>query len=172
MGWGITLTFLRWGPQFKLHRKMLQQAFTPTACKPYRVIQEYEARRVCKQILQKPLDWEILARQFSTAIVMRVGFGVEIQDDNDPYIQMAIDAEEATATGGTPAGSAIDFFPLLRFLPDWFINYAPLRHARTSGYAIQRLRKLTQDIHSLSYSRHIHWHIQAKQTPLIERECL
>jgi cytochrome P450 len=139
MGWGITLTFLRWGAQFKLHRKMLQQAFTPTACKPYRTIQEAEARLACKKLVQKPLDWEIIARRFSTATVMRIGFGVEIQDENDPYIQMAIDAEEATGNGGTPASSAVDFFPLIRFLPNWLANSGALRHARNSKFAIQRL---------------------------------
>jgi cytochrome P450 len=139
MGWGITLTFLRWGAQFKLHRKMLQQAFTQTACKPYRAIQEEEARRACKQILSRPLEWEILARRFSTAIVIRVGFGVEIQDNNDPYIQMAIDAEEATGNGGTPASSVVDFFPLLRYLPNWLVNSSALKHARNSKFAIQRL---------------------------------
>lgn len=139
MGWGITLTFLRWGAQFKLHRKMLQQAFAPTACKDYRGIQEYEAYRAVKQILVRPLEWETLARKYSTAVVMRIGFGVEIQDNNDPYVKMAIDAEEATGNGGTPAGSIADFFPTFRFLPDWIANYAPLKHARDSKFAIQKL---------------------------------
>jgi cytochrome P450 len=139
MGWGITLTFLRWGPQFKLHRKMLQQSFTPTACKTYRTIQLEEARRACRQILSQPEDWEILARKFSSGIVMRIGFGVEIKDKDDPYIEMAIDAENATGGGGTPAGSIVDFFPPLRFLPDWLIRSNFLKHARESGPAIQRL---------------------------------
>jgi len=139
MGWGITLTFLRWGPQFKLHRKMLQQSFTPAACKTYRTIQLDEARRACRQILTQPKQWEILARKFSSGIVMRIGFGVEIKDNDDPYIEMAIDAENATGGGGTPAGSIVDFFPLLRYLPDWLIRSPPLKHARESGAAIQRL---------------------------------
>lgn len=139
MGWGITLTFLRWGPQFKLHRKMLQQSFTPTACKTYRTIQLDEARRACRQILTQPNDWEILARKFSSGIVMRIGFGVEIEDKDDPYIQMAIDAENATGGGGTPAGTIVDFFPLIRHLPNWLARSSPLKHARDSGPAIQTL---------------------------------
>jgi len=74
---------------------MLQQAFMPTACKAYRTIQEAEALRACRQILKNPLDWEILARQFSTATVMRIGFGVEIEDNNDPYIKVSKSEGEA-----------------------------------------------------------------------------
>ncbi|KAF4634650.1 hypothetical protein G7Y89_g3439 [Cudoniella acicularis] len=128
-----------WGPQFKLHRKILQQSFTPSACKSYRGIQQEEARRACRQILEDPEDWETLARRFSSGVVMRIGFGVKIKDKDDPYIQMAVDADTATGNGGTPAGTIVDFFPLIRHLPNWLARSAPLRHARNSKFAIQRL---------------------------------
>ncbi|CZR58241.1 related to cytochrome p450 [Phialocephala subalpina] len=139
MGWGITLTFLRWGPQFKLHRKLLQQSFTPTACKPYRAIQQEEARRACRQILSQPKHWEDIARSFSSGIVMRIGFGVKIEHKDDPYIEMAIDADNATGNGGTPAGTIVDFFPFLRYFPAWLVGSPELQHARNSKFAIQRL---------------------------------
>ncbi|KAF2085524.1 cytochrome P450 [Saccharata proteae CBS 121410] len=139
MGWGITLTFLRWGPRFKLHRKLLQSSFTASNIKQYRPIQQDEARRAVKDILSRPDDWEILTRRFSTAVVMRIGFGVSITKDDDPYIQMADDANHATTNGGTPASTIVDFFPLIRFLPNWLARSAALRHAREAGPAIQRL---------------------------------
>lgn len=142
MGLGVTLTFLQWGPTFKLHRKLLQQSFTPTACKSYRSMQEKEAKLACRQILLQPAEWELIARRFSSAVVLRIGFGVEISDNNDQYIQMAIEAESATGNGGTPAGSIVDFFPLLRHLPNSLAlgdPFKPLKHARDSKFAIQRL---------------------------------
>jgi cytochrome P450 len=139
MGWGITLTFLQWGPQFKLHRKILQQSFTSSACKSYRPIQLEEARRACRQILVDPKDWETLGRRFSSGVVMRIGFGVKIEDKDDPYIQMAVDADNATGNGGTPAGTIVDFFPFIRHFPNWLARSAPLKHARDSKFAIQRL---------------------------------
>ncbi len=139
MGWGITLTFLQWGPQFKLHRKILQQSFTPTACKSYQDIQVEEARRACRQIMVEPEDWEPLSRRFSSGVVMRIGFGVTIRDKNDPYIKMAVDADNATGNGGTPAGTVVDYFPIIRCLPNWLARSGPLKHARDSKFAIQRL---------------------------------
>ncbi|KAF9892280.1 hypothetical protein FE257_002057 [Aspergillus nanangensis] len=150
MGWGITLTFLRWSsPRFKLHRRLLQQSFTPTACKPYRDIQTEEARRAVGAILRNPHNWEVLLRQFSTAVVLRIGFGISVQQYDDPYVKMAIDVEEATGKGGVPAASVVDFFPLLRYIPtvvaERFRLLHPLVHARRTKPSIQQLHDAPWD---------------------------
>ncbi|KAF2760058.1 cytochrome P450 [Pseudovirgaria hyperparasitica] len=142
MGWGITLTFLRWGPRFRLHRKLLQSSFTPTACKQYRPIQEDEARKAVSSILRDPSDWELGLRKYSTAVIMRIGFGVTIKDECDPYVQMVIDVEDATANGGVPASTLVDFFPTLRHLPRWLLRSGPVRHAVASKSSIQNLHNV------------------------------
>ncbi|KAI1114216.1 putative O-methylsterigmatocystin oxidoreductase [Nemania sp. NC0429] len=143
MGWGVTLTFLRWSPQFKLHRRLLQTSFTQSACKAYRPIQAEEARRAARAIIADPESWEILLRQFSTAVVLRIGFGIEVQEKDDPYVKMTLDVEEATGQGGVPAGSVVDFFPILRYLPNSIARVSkllrPLVHARETRKFIQRL---------------------------------
>ncbi|KAL2853300.1 cytochrome P450 [Aspergillus pseudoustus] len=149
MGWGVTLTFLRWSARFKLHRKLLQQSFTQSACKPYRPIQLEEARRAIKAITQTPDNWELLLRQFSTAVVLRIGFGIDVQAQDDPYVKMAIDVEEATGKGGVPGASIVDFFPILRHLPSRFAGVfdalQPLAHARLTKPSIQALHDTPWD---------------------------
>ncbi|CAH0045051.1 unnamed protein product [Clonostachys solani] len=149
MGWGITLTFLRWSPRFKLHRKLLQQSFTQSACKAYRPIQIDEARRASRAILRSPDNWEMLLRQFSTAVVLQIGFGIDIQEKDDPYIRMSIDVEEATGEGGVPAASLVDFFPSLRYLPNAISSMSkllsPLVHARRTRASIQNLHDAPWD---------------------------
>ncbi|KAI0910642.1 putative O-methylsterigmatocystin oxidoreductase [Ustulina deusta] len=143
MGWGVTLTFLRWSRRFILHRKLLQSSFKQSACKAYQTIQTEEARRAARAIIADPDSWEILLRQFSTAVVLRVGFGIEVQEKDDPYIKMTLDVEEATGQGGVPAGNIVDFFPILRYLPNSVSRisklFRPLVHARSTKKYIQRL---------------------------------
>ncbi|KAI1421370.1 putative O-methylsterigmatocystin oxidoreductase [Xylaria sp. FL1777] len=143
MGWGVTLTFLRWSPRFILHRKLLQSSFTQSACKAYQLIQTQEARRAARAIIADPDSWEVLLRQFSTAAVLRIGFGIEVEEKDDPYIKMTLDAEEATGQGGVPAGNVVDFFPMLRYLPNSIARisklFRPLIHARSTRKYIQRL---------------------------------
>jgi cytochrome P450 len=139
MGWGITLTFLRWGPTFKLHRKLMQSSFTQSACKAYRPVQEQEARLAAREILESPQDWESLLRKYSTAVILRIGFGLGVSQKDDAYVKMALDAEEATGKGGVPAASVVDFFPILKHVPSWLYKLDLLEHAKTSKAYIQKL---------------------------------
>lgn len=99
MGWGITLTFLQWGAMFKKHRKLLQNAFTASNVKQYRKIQEQGARRSISEILTKPRKWEALSNKFATSVILEIGFGVTITEDDHPYLKMAEDANTATTNG-------------------------------------------------------------------------
>ena len=139
MGWQATLTFLRWGPRFKLHRRILQRAFTPTSCLAYRNLQEREAETLMGGLVTKPETWETQLRRFATAVVMGIGFGIDIASDDDPYIEIATDASYALAHGGAPAGTAVDFLPFIRFLPNWLVRSRSLAFARNWRWAIRRL---------------------------------
>ncbi|CAK7217402.1 hypothetical protein SBRCBS47491_003153 [Sporothrix bragantina] len=139
MGWGLTLTFMPYGPRFKLHRSALQTGFTKTAIANYRPIQEDEARQATARILKATNKWDFSLRRFASAIVLRIGFGVKVQRDDDPYIKIAIDANSATAQGGNPGTTLVDYMPLFRYVPN-FLNYSQtLQHARRWSWAIRRL---------------------------------
>lgn len=129
MGWGLTLTFMKHGPRFKLHRSALQTGFTKTAIVNYQAIQEDEARQAVARILANPKAWDrslrrsegtpqffeikaYAATRFASAIVLRIGFGVEVESDNDEYLQIATDANLATSKGGNPGTTLVDYFPL------------------------------------------------------------
>lgn len=50
-------------------------------------------------------------RSFASAIVLRIGFGVTVRSDDDPYIKIAIDANMATGGGGNPGTALVDYLP-------------------------------------------------------------
>lgn len=139
MGWGRTLTFLPWGPHFKAHRTHLQTAFTKNSVVKYRSIQEQEARQALYTITQRPKDWEVALSRFATAIVLRVAFGITLENDDDEYIKIAADAMTATGNGGSPGATVIDYFPFLSNVPYWLVPSQAIKHAKNWGPAIQRL---------------------------------
>ncbi|KAH8879650.1 cytochrome P450 [Thozetella sp. PMI_491] len=139
MGWGRTLTFLRWGPAFRLHRKILQKSFQKSNIVQYRPLQERETLVFLKGLVQRPEQWETLLRRFATAVVMSIGFGVEVKADDDKYIQIAVDASYALGHGGAPAGTLVDFFPFFKHFPNWLLQNRALKFARDWRWAIQRL---------------------------------
>ncbi|KAG4030304.1 hypothetical protein MFRU_012g00460 [Monilinia fructicola] len=142
MGWGRTLTFLPWGSRFKAHRTHLQSAFTKSSVVQYRDIQEQEARQALHTITQRPEDWEVALRRFASAIVLRVAFGIALEDDDDEYIKIAADAINATGNGGSPGATIVDYLPFLGHLPYWMVPSQAIRHAKKWGSAIQRLHDI------------------------------
>ncbi|KAL7931015.1 cytochrome P450 [Trichoderma chlorosporum] len=139
MGWRKTLTFLRWGPSFRMHRRILQRSFQKSSIGQYRYLQEREAMALIRGIMDRPAAWETVLRRFSTAIALGVGFGIKIEADTDPFIRVAADASYALGHGGAPAGTPVDFFPLLRFLPS-FLHDRSLKFANQWRFAIANLR--------------------------------
>ncbi|KAF4120872.1 Cytochrome P450 [Geosmithia morbida] len=138
MGWGKTLTFLRWGPEFRMHRRILQKSFQNSNIVQYRPLQQRESTLMLKGIVQKPDDWENIMRRFAAAIVLRIGFGIKIDSDADPFIQLAADASYALGHGGAPAGTPVDFFPILKSMP-WVFHDRSLEFARQWKWAIQAI---------------------------------
>ncbi|ORX96547.1 cytochrome P450 [Clohesyomyces aquaticus] len=110
MGWGLTLTFTPYGPRFKLPRSALQTNFIKSAIVNYRPIQEDEARQAVARILRKPADWDKSLRRFASAIVLRIGFGVVVKSNDDPYIEIATNANLATYPGTT----LVDYMPIFQ----------------------------------------------------------
>ncbi|KAI1343358.1 cytochrome p450 monooxygenase [Xylariaceae sp. FL0016] len=141
MGWGLTLTFLRWGPRFKLHRRLFQNNLTPTAIRAYQPIQEHEARKAVRTLLDNPEDWEETALVMTTSIIFRIAFGQEVYDKSSPYCAMSKAASDVTTNGGIAGATLVDVFPPARFLPRFLNPSPPLRHAYRSRPAIRRIHE-------------------------------
>ncbi|KAI5921147.1 cytochrome p450 monooxygenase [Camillea tinctor] len=142
MGWGLTLTFLRWGSQFKLHRRLFQNTFAQSNVKAFRPIQQHEARKAVRALVRDPSDWEELTLLMTTSVIFRIAFGQEIVNKESPYCEMAAAANDATTNGGIAGSTLVDVFPPARFLPQWLCPSAPLRHAHASRPAIQRIHSV------------------------------
>lgn len=153
MGWGKTLTFLRWGPDFRMHRRVLQKSFQKSTIVRYRPLQERETALLLKGIFNSPAEWESVLRRFATAVVLGIGFGIKIESDSDPFIQVAADASYALAHGGAPAGTPVDFFPLLKSMPRWFHDRS-LKFATDWRWAICNLHDKPFDVVLASKQRH------------------
>ena len=138
MGWARTLTFLRAGPAFHTHRRVLHRGLRKSSIVCHQPLQQREALLLLRGILDAPSAWDRAVRRFATAVVLGIGFGITVETDDDPFIQVAADASYALAHAGAPAGTPVDFFPFLRSLPRCFHDRS-LRLAADWRWAIRRL---------------------------------
>lgn len=116
MGWGVTLTWLRWSPQMLLHRKMLQQPFSKSKVSQFQPSQRRQCLRSVQSIIQDTEHWNKAIRRFTVAVVLNISYGIDIKGDDDPYIKLADDAAQAINNSGAPASSIVDRFPISELL--------------------------------------------------------
>ena len=51
---------------------------------------------------------------------MKIGYGITVQEFDDPYISIAEEALNGAAQAGTPGAFWVDFLPILKYVPNWF----------------------------------------------------
>ncbi|KAK3996610.1 cytochrome P450 1A2 [Cladorrhinum sp. PSN332] len=142
MGWAPTLTWLRWGPKYHLHRKALQPPFTKSKVGQHQDHQRKEALILCQGLLDNPEDWMNCVRRFSVAIVLKIAYGLDVDSPTSPWIKLAEDSAEAVGKSGAPASSIMDRFPATRHLPSWLPFMERLRFAHTWRHAIENITNL------------------------------
>ena len=54
------------------------------------------------------------------ATIMKIVYGIAVQESNDPYISMAEEALSGVAEAGIPGAFWVDMFPILKYIPSWF----------------------------------------------------
>ena len=51
---------------------------------------------------------------------MKIGYGIAVQESNDPYISIAEKALKGAAEAAIPGAFLVDSFPILKYVPSWF----------------------------------------------------
>jgi len=111
MGWSPTLTWLRWGPKYHLHRRALQPAFTKSKVRQYTAMQRKEALICCKSMIDDPANWLNAVRRCSVAIVLKIAYGLDVEGPESQWISLAEKSASAIGKAGAPGSSIMDLFP-------------------------------------------------------------
>ena len=51
---------------------------------------------------------------------MKVAYGIDVEESDDPYIMVAQEAIKGIKEAGTPGTFWVDLFPMLKYVPSWF----------------------------------------------------
>ena len=51
---------------------------------------------------------------------MKVSYGIDVKDSDDPYILVAEEATGGMSEAAIPGAFWVDFFPILKYIPSWF----------------------------------------------------
>ncbi|KUJ10419.1 putative O-methylsterigmatocystin oxidoreductase [Mollisia scopiformis] len=137
LGWGMTLTWLRWGPKMQQHRKILQTPFTKSKISQYQNLQLEQTHHSLRGILENPLHWELELKRLAIAITAEIGYGVKVDSVYHPWVKLSDDAGYATSHAGAPGGSLVDRFP-----PGWLPGLHSVKYAHDNKFAITNIHDI------------------------------
>ena len=62
---------------------------------------------------------QIITSTFA-ATMMKIGYGIAVQESEDPYISIAEELLSGIAEVGISGSFLVDLFPILKYVPSWF----------------------------------------------------
>ncbi|KAL7277361.1 hypothetical protein ACG7TL_009221 [Trametes sanguinea] len=106
--------------EWRQRRRVFHGAFQPSVIPKYRPVHLRECRRFLQRLLDTPNDFIALARHVFSATIMDVVYGIDVQERNDPYINLAETVGEIFTQVVVPGKWLVELLPILEYLPSWF----------------------------------------------------
>ncbi|KAI0350830.1 cytochrome P450 [Trametes cingulata] len=111
--WGYT-------EEWRRHRKAFHQLFHQNVIPDYRPSQIMQTRRFLRKLLDDPAKFVPHIRHLFGATIMRIVYGIEVDDQNDRYVSVAEKGADIYIKITVPGRYLVETFPILRHLPSWF----------------------------------------------------
>ncbi|KAF8134279.1 cytochrome P450 [Boletus edulis] len=121
IGWGSATPFLPYGDMHRKHRKLfVRYLLANSNLVTFYPSEEAEARRFIFSVLMNPDDLVAHCYRSTEAFILKISHGYSVKDGNDPLVEMSKRAIRNISETMAPGRFLVDFFPILRYLPEWF----------------------------------------------------
>ncbi|PIL22777.1 cytochrome P450 [Ganoderma sinense ZZ0214-1] len=117
-GQGFQMSLMPYGAWWRRHRRAFWQHFYPTATEKYRSVQKQSAHMFLRKLLEDPSDLYDHIRYTFSATIVKVTYGVDVAEKNDPYIAL-IEKVLAAIVVLTPGRYLLQYLPILEYVPEW-----------------------------------------------------
>ncbi|KAJ7496489.1 cytochrome P450 [Mycena latifolia] len=141
MGWDFGTGSLKYGDQWRSHRKIFHEAFNVGAAKRFHPQERAVAHALLRRTLDDPKDVMHHFRHMAGALIMDIAYGIDV-DSNNQYIDLAEEAMHGLSTASLPGQFLVDTFPVLKYVPSWVPGADFKRKAKHWHKATRRLLEL------------------------------
>ncbi|KAK0185226.1 cytochrome P450, partial [Armillaria mellea] len=120
VGWKNSLPLMPYGARFRNHRRLAHQLFgTNVTMNQFLPMLELETRHSLKRILTRPEELSEHIRKTAGAIILQISHGYTIQEENDPFIELAERTMSQFSLATASGGFLANLIPILTRVPDW-----------------------------------------------------
>ncbi|RXW22001.1 hypothetical protein EST38_g3848 [Candolleomyces aberdarensis] len=140
MGWGFNFGFVDYGDFWRKHRRLAHQSLQATAIKQYRPHLALATRKLLRRLLDDRDDGKLIPhlRQLTAETILSVAYGIQVQEENDPYVELAEAANQGAIIATVPGRFLVEAIPILKYVPAWFPGASFKRKAR-EWYKLTRM---------------------------------
>ncbi|KAL4075734.1 cytochrome P450 [Scleroderma citrinum] len=140
VGWKDTLVLLPYGDRLREYRKNFHRVIgTRAAMDIYNAIEEEETHKFLQRVLTKPTDLNAHVRTTAGAIILRISHGYHIQEQRDPFVDLADTAVDQFSRSTATGAFMVDVIPALSYVPEWFPGAGFKRLAREWNATLQEM---------------------------------
>ncbi|KAJ5133076.1 hypothetical protein N7448_001895 [Penicillium atrosanguineum] len=115
---GYRLVLMQYDEGWRLARKMIHNLLNIKTAVEYIPYQELELRQMLADMIKRPNKYHDHVRRYSTSLVTSMTFGWRSLAFNDPDVKQIYEGFEEFAVASQVSASMLDYFPILRNLPD------------------------------------------------------
>ncbi|CAA7263104.1 unnamed protein product [Cyclocybe aegerita] len=120
LGWDTSnILIMGYGDEWRKHRKVAQQHLNKRQTRTYEHIQLRHLHKMLHRLLYSPEDFLQHTEVLSTAVVMDIMYGYQIDRHDDPANVAAEKMVALAVSLMLPGGALMNILPFLRHLPAW-----------------------------------------------------
>ncbi|KAJ6475954.1 cytochrome P450 [Mycena vitilis] len=139
VGYHWHFAFMRYGPWWREHRKVFVQQFQPSEVVLHRPAELHAARVLLQQLLESPARRERHLRHMAAMVILSTVYGIDILPEDDPYVDISERALTAMAAAGNSGSFLVDYFPFLKYVPEFFPGAGFKKQAREWAEAVDAM---------------------------------
>ncbi|KAI0747871.1 cytochrome P450 [Daedaleopsis nitida] len=136
--WG--LAFVRYGGEWRDMRRMAHQVLHEVPVRQYQVKERKSTNRFLVKLYRQPDVLMDNIRYLSACTIMDVAYDIDIKSLHDQYILTAEAAAESISETTNAGQYLVDFFPILKYVPEWIPGAGFKKRARLWSVEVEKLR--------------------------------
>ncbi|KAI0752761.1 cytochrome P450 [Daedaleopsis nitida] len=122
IGAGFNMVVMRYGQQWREHRRVFWEYFHPTVSAGYRPIQRAAAHRFLYKVLTDPTRFKDHIRYGFSVAMMKLLYGNDDEKDIHDQMEWLETYQDGISQGLVPGKFLVEFFPFLQRLPSYFLG--------------------------------------------------
>ncbi|KAF8912670.1 cytochrome P450 [Mucidula mucida] len=119
MEWKWAIGFMRYSDEWRSHRKIFHQYFNSNEVAAYHPIELSASVTLLKHMLSQPDGFFRHVRHHAGSIILYLVYGYHVSPHDDEYVKIADNSLRSAGWAMFPGNYAIDYLPILRYLPAW-----------------------------------------------------